>query len=49
MKKNGRAIDLGRETRPVGPGGSSVRKRKGFVAIGLLAESLMRDINRKRH
>lgn len=49
MKKNGRAINLGRETRPVGPEGVAGRKRVGMKSIGELAGSLMRDINRKRH
>ena len=47
MKKNGRAIDLGRETRPVGPEGVAGRRNK-MTPIGELAGSLMKDIIRKR-
>ena len=37
--------EIGRQVGPLGEGG---RKRQGFVALGTLAEVLMRDVNRKR-
>jgi len=47
MKKIGRAIDLGRETRPVGPEGDAGRKTT-FQSVGVVAATLLDQIRKKR-
>lgn len=49
MRKRQDAIKLGSEAPRQSAGREEIgRKRQGFVALGTLAEVLMRDVNRKR-